>query len=214
MAELWWRLVGFGFRLLYNEMAFTYDLVSWCVSLGAWRKWQRSVFQYLPPTTTGKVLEIAHGTGNLQLDLHAAGYQSIGYDLSPFMGRITQAKLQRQRLTPQLAQGMAQQLPFPNAAFAAVISTFPTSFIFEAATLREIERILQPDGKLIVVLNGALRGQNLLVRFIEWLYHITGQRAAPQTDITRYFQGYGLTIEAITVDCGGSLAQLIVATKK
>ena len=34
LEKTWWSLIRFGFRLLYNEMAFTYDTVSWVVSLG------------------------------------------------------------------------------------------------------------------------------------------------------------------------------------
>lgn len=97
LQKFWWRFVRFGFRLLYNELAFTYDIVSWFVSLGEWRAWQRSALRHLPPT--GRILELAHGTGNLQLDLHAAGYyQTIGYDLSPYMGQITRYKLERRGL--------------------------------------------------------------------------------------------------------------------
>ncbi|MBM4425321.1 MAG: hypothetical protein FJ030_18410, partial [Chloroflexi bacterium] len=33
-------LLRLAFRLLYNEFAFTYDLVSWAVSVGQWRQWQ------------------------------------------------------------------------------------------------------------------------------------------------------------------------------
>ncbi len=39
MQKLWVGLIKFGFRLLYQEMAWTYDWVSWLVSLGEWRRW-------------------------------------------------------------------------------------------------------------------------------------------------------------------------------
>jgi ubiquinone/menaquinone biosynthesis C-methylase UbiE len=77
---LWRRLLRFGFRLLYNELAFTYDMVSAVVSLGAWRCWTRAALRQL--ASDGLILELAHGTGNLQLDLAAAGRRSVGFDLS------------------------------------------------------------------------------------------------------------------------------------
>ena len=40
--KLWVTLVRFGFRLLYYELAWTYDLVSWLVSLGEWVRWHRA----------------------------------------------------------------------------------------------------------------------------------------------------------------------------
>jgi ubiquinone/menaquinone biosynthesis C-methylase UbiE len=211
--SLWWRLVRFGFRLLYNEMAFTYDLVSWVVSLGAWRSWQRAAINFLPDPATGVILELAHGTGNLQSDLHAAHYRSIGYDLSPAMGRIAQHKLQQQGISAVLARGRAEQLPFANASFAAVVSTFPTGFIFAPETLHEVNRVLQPGGKMIVVLNGVLTGGGIVKSFLEWLYRITGQRNETGFDVKSLFDGYGFDVSAHEVPLPRSIAQLIVATK-
>jgi ubiquinone/menaquinone biosynthesis C-methylase UbiE len=48
----------FAFRLLYYELAFTYDWVSWFVSMGQWRSWQRAA---LPHLRGQHILEIAHG---------------------------------------------------------------------------------------------------------------------------------------------------------
>jgi ubiquinone/menaquinone biosynthesis C-methylase UbiE len=211
VENLWWRLVRFGFRLLYNELAFTYDWVSWIVSLGAWRCWQRSTLNYLP--ASGQVLEIAHGTGNLQLDLHEAGYSVTGYDLSPAMGQITQGKLRKRAYTPQLAQGIAQQLPFAAETFAAVVSTFPTDFIVQAETLREVHRILQDDGRFIIVLNGMFTGGGIVQSFIEWLYRITGQREEKQVSPQAYFEGYGFDVQTAQAPCRNSMAQLVILTK-
>ena len=90
MKALWWRLVRFGFRLLYQEMAWTYDLVSWAVSLGEWRAWQRAA---LPFVSGRHVLEIAHGPGHLLLALSTAGFTVSGLDLSPQMGRQARRRL-------------------------------------------------------------------------------------------------------------------------
>ena len=71
MSQAWWALVRFGFRLLYNELAFTYDTVSWVVSLGAWRCWVDAALAHLDGQSP--VLELAHGPGNLHIDLALAG---------------------------------------------------------------------------------------------------------------------------------------------
>ncbi|MEL7434124.1 MAG: class I SAM-dependent methyltransferase [Chloroflexota bacterium] len=209
----WWQAVRFGFRLLYHEMAFTYDTVSYLVSLGQWRAWQRTALQFLPDPTTGTVLEIAHGTGNLQLDLHAAGYNTVAFDYSAEMGHIARRKTARQGITPPFVRGMAQQLPFADNSVAAIVTTFPTNFIIQPETLTEAHRVLQSDGRLIAVLNGTLTGSGVVTGFIEWLYKITGQRDEGYA-ITDYFGGYNYTsVEAHSVDCDGSQAQLIVLTK-
>jgi ubiquinone/menaquinone biosynthesis C-methylase UbiE len=214
VGNLWWRLVRFGFYLLYNEMAFTYDWVSYVVSLGAWRCWQRSALKHLTAPSGALILELAHGTGNLQLDLLAAGYNTFGYDLSPFMGRIAKRKLAKQGYTAKLARGRAQQLPFPDNTFEAVISTFPTDFIIQPETLREVHRVLAPSGQFIIVPNGELTG-GVSGAGIEWLYRITGQRGGDGTSsLNGFFTPYGFDAAAYTEQCPRSIAQVIVAQKR
>ncbi len=209
--KLWWRLIQFGFHLLYNQLAFTYDMVSWLVSLGLWRHWQRAAISFLPPPANAPILELAHGTGNLQLDLRAAGYQSIGYDLSPYMGRIARRKLLHAGYPLRLVRGKAQQLPFPANTFPAIIATFPTAFIIEPSTLKEAHRVLRDDGMLIIVTSGMFTGGGVLKRFIEWLYVITGQRKSHLS--LRYFADYGFTASLEQVACPRSFAQVIIARK-
>jgi ubiquinone/menaquinone biosynthesis C-methylase UbiE len=213
MKKLWWRLIRFAFRLLYNELAFSYDLVSTVVSLGAWRCWQRTALKYLPTLSPEFVLELAHGTGNLQIDLHEAGYQSIGYDLSPNMGRIAQKRLQKNNMNARLVRGMAQRLPFPDAHFAAVISTFPTDFIVAPETLQEVHRVLREGGYFVIVPNGILTGGGLVKRFLEWLYRITGQREGGNLDVIQFFARYGFEAKMLEEPCPRSVAQVIVARK-
>jgi ubiquinone/menaquinone biosynthesis C-methylase UbiE len=223
----WWRLVRFGFRLLYNEMAFTYDTVSKLVSMGAWRCWQRSALKHLHVSPEARILELAHGTGDLQHDLFAAGYYPIGYDLSPYMGRITQRKLKRQGISPRLIRGKVQQLPFKDAVFDAILCTFPTDFIVERQTLSEVRRILRPGGTFVVVINGAFTGKGVVISLLEWLYRITGQRrrqdANPATGQSltkmvyeRFLQNFtqnGFDAQLVEEPCPRSSAQLVVARR-
>ncbi|MGB7337491.1 MAG: class I SAM-dependent methyltransferase [Phototrophicaceae bacterium] len=209
----WWNLVRFGFRLLYHEMAFTYDAVSYGVSLGQWRCWQRSALNFLPTPDAGTLLEIAHGTGNLQLDLHEAGYTSIAYDYSAQMGQIARNKLARHTINGNFSQGLAQQLPFADESFTAIVTTFPTNFIIQPETLQEAYRVLKPDSCLIAVLNGALTSDGIVQKFIESLYAITGQRSDTTQSAPDYFDGYGFTVEMQQIACKGSQAQLVILRK-
>jgi ubiquinone/menaquinone biosynthesis C-methylase UbiE len=215
VASAWWALIRFGFRLLYNEMAFSYDLVSAVVSLGEWRCWQRAALKHLSVPKDRLILELAHGTGNLQLDLNAGGYTNVvGYDLSPYMGRIASRKMHRQRLKPRLVRGMAQKLPFASGSFSAVISTFPTNFIVAPETLHEVYRVLQPDGHLIIVPNGILTGGGVTEAGLEWLYRITGQREDGSLSLSKFFADFGFEAESIHDSCPRSTAQVILGRKK
>jgi len=214
MVKLWWRLVRFGFRLLYNEMAFTYDLVSSIVSLGAWRCWQRAALKHLQVEPGSLILELAHGTGNLQIDLLKAGYRTVGYDLSPYMGRIAKAKLTEQDYPADLVRGKAQQLPFPSETFPAIVSTFPTDFIMQPETLREVYRILQPQGQFIIVPNGILTSGGVSGTGIEWLYRITGQRGGTNLNLQDFFTSCGFEANTFSEECPRSVAQVIVTRKR
>ncbi|MFZ5918674.1 MAG: class I SAM-dependent methyltransferase [Chloroflexota bacterium] len=173
MSTIWRALLEFLFRLLYRELAWSYDWVSRVVSLGHWREWQRLALRYVRGS---ELLELACGTGNLLLDWHAAGWAAVGLDLSPQMVRLARRKLLVYDIPLRLTRARAQALPFSDATFDSVVATLPAEFIVQPATLKEVRRILRPGGRLVVVLGAALTGRDLRSRVIEWLYAITGQR--------------------------------------
>src|SRR5258708_38927690 len=102
IRSLYWRLVKFGFRLLYNEMAFTYDGVSWVVSMGEWRTWQRAAIAHLGVQPGAQVLELAHGTAALQIDLRAAGFDSVAGEYSPSIGGIGRRRVLKEHIITKL----------------------------------------------------------------------------------------------------------------
>jgi ubiquinone/menaquinone biosynthesis C-methylase UbiE len=213
LAAVWWRLVRFGFRLLYNEMAWTYDTVSKVVSLGQWRDWQRVALRYLDPPSDGVVLELAHGTGDLQIDLAEAGYRSVGLDRSRRMGRIARRKLRTHGIGANLVRGDARRLPFPGNFFGAVTSTFPTEFIVHPDTLAEAHRVLAPGGRFVVVVNGFLTGKNPSAEALEWLYRVTGQRGPWPEDALDLLRDAGFEPQVITERLPHSAVLMVVGEK-
>ncbi len=169
-------ILKLAFSLLYNQMAGSYDLVSWTVSAGQWRSWQRSALPFL----TGRpVLEVAHGTGNLLLDLLSLGLQPIGLDLSPAMSRIASRKLKRRLgvadLPAPLVCGRAGALPFASGSVSSIVSTFPTEFIVEADVIAEFYRVLRPGGACVCVPAAQITGPAVFDRWAAWLFRVTGQ---------------------------------------
>ncbi len=59
VQSAWRGLVRVGFRLLYHEMSWTYDIVSHVVSLGQWGAWRRAC---LPFIVGPRVLELGYRT--------------------------------------------------------------------------------------------------------------------------------------------------------
>lgn len=170
------KFLRFSFRLLYNELAWTYDVVSWLVSLGDWRVWQRAA---LPFVEGPVVLEVGHGPGHMLLALSAAGYQVIGLDLSRQMGQLARHKLQQAGLAASLIHSDVESLPLATAKFNTVLATFPTEYVISPSTLTNVSRVLKANGRFVIVPEGHLTGHTCIHRFIEWLYTITGQRSGP-----------------------------------
>ncbi len=196
-----YRLLRWGFGLLYNQLAWTYDAVAWLVSLGQWQTWTRCVLPFLRGS---RVLELAHGTGNLLPELAAAGHRPTGFDLSPAMGRIAGRKLTRQGLAVPLTRGMAQILPFPAGTFDSAVSTFPAAFILDPLALSEVHRVLAPDGIFVVLPIAHLTGRGPLARALEWLYRVTGQRPERGFPIPPQFAAAGFRTELRWVELPGS----------
>ena len=168
------RGIRFAFHQFYNRFAFTYDTVSAIVSRGEWRSWTRAA---IPFVQGQRVLEIAFGTGNLHLDLCAAGYTPFGIDLSSHMHAITQKKMRAQQISPRLARADVCALPFPSNFFSTLVMTFPPGFIFNPAALREMYRVLQTQGVLVWVDAAELDGNDWWNRFINRAFQITGTGA-------------------------------------
>jgi SAM-dependent methyltransferase len=213
VSSLWWALVRFGFRLLYNELAFTYDTVSRIVSLGQWHDWQRAALKHLDAPPGAPILELAHGTGQFLIDLRTAGYETFSIDVSRAMGRIARRKLQRWGYWPRLVRARAQALPFPDQRFAAVVSTFPTEFIIAPATLAEVHRVLKPGGRLVVVFNGLLTANTAATNALELAFRITGQRGPWSVDVEQRIAAAGFNAQVISEPLEHSTALLMVAER-
>lgn len=131
---------------LYDELAGSYDPVSWLVSLGAWDEWRQLALD----ETQGRVLELGYGTGALLAALAARGHFVVGLELSPAMQRTAARRFARGQAPPQV-RARAQQMPLAAASFDTVAATFPAPYILAGATLAECQRVLKPGGRLVVV---------------------------------------------------------------
>jgi ubiquinone/menaquinone biosynthesis C-methylase UbiE len=204
------RFIKFGFHLLYHQLAFTYDAVAGLVSLGQWQAWGRTALLYVRGP---RVLELGHGPGHLLIALARSGCRPIGLDSSPEMIRLARQNLRRAESRVPQVRCRVQALPFRSDVFESVVSTFPTDYIAEIATLREVRRVTNNRGRFVVVFGAQLIGREPSKLIIDWLYRLTGQREAPLDEEESIFDRVGMPARIETKTIGASTVTLIVADK-
>lgn len=161
------QLLHLTFTALYYPLAPLYDKISYYSFLGQWPKWQQAT---LPRIQGKRVLEVGCGTGALLTEILKRGYKAYGVDASPRMLAQARKRLAAAGFSDRLVQGKVQQLPFPDDSFETVISTFPTEYIIDLESLNEIQRVLYPGGRLIIVDMANLKPFNLPAKILLWLY--------------------------------------------
>jgi ubiquinone/menaquinone biosynthesis C-methylase UbiE len=163
-------------KLLYNDLAWAYDFIASIVSLGNWYNWVKTV---IPLIEGRNILEIGHGTGHLQKELHHSSFSTFSIDQSLKMGKIAKKRLNNNHINNSCIVGKAQHIPFPSNHFNSVVATFPTSCIFERDSLKEIKRVLIPGSDLIILLAAWISESSIPGALLAKIYHLTGQAPDP-----------------------------------
>jgi len=142
--------------------------------LAGWR-------QELLAGVRGRVLEVGAGTG-ANLPHYPPGTDLVLTEPSAGMLSRAQARAADLGYAPDIRRASAQSLPFPDAAFDAVVSTLVFCNVPEpAAGLGEIRRVLKPGGRLLMIehvrppnplLAGVAAGLDLITARI-WGEHLT-----------------------------------------
>ena len=201
----WSRLVRFGFRQLYTRFAWAYDAIAAGVSFGEWLEWGRCAIPFLRGR---RILELAHGPGHLHVALRERGFAVVSIDLSAQMSDMARRRVEAllRRQPEQAARGLrlaradARRLPFQNASFESVVSTFPTDFIVTPEALSEARRVLEPGGVLVVVPTAEMRQRGASERVVAGLYHLTGQRRRTPLPLTQRLAEAGFSFRAEHVE--------------
>lgn len=118
----------------------------------------------------GHTLEVAIGTG-LNIPAYSGEVTLSGVDLSPAMLKVAQDRAFQQGREVVLQLSDAEQLPFADATFDAVVCTFSLCGIPEPATaVAEMSRVLKPGGLLLLADHVA--AANLAVRGVQRLLEL------------------------------------------
>ena len=120
-----------------------------------------------------RVLDVASGTGNLAIPAAKTGAAVVGQDIAPNLLEQARAWARKERLTIRFDENDAEDLPYADGAFDAVISMFGAMFTPQPAVVAaEMVRTCRPGGR-IAMANWTPGG------FIGQMFKIVGKYAPP-----------------------------------
>ena len=150
---------------MFDDLSPRYDLVNHLITFGQATRWRRRLVSLLPGG--GRVLDLGCGTGDVMIEVLRQGRATnvVGVDLTPGMLRRAGERLADGGVgeRARLLRGDGETLPFRDACFEAVVSSFVMRNVGDrAAAYREIARVLKPGGRYVQLEMG--RPRNRLAR--------------------------------------------------
>ena len=164
-------------REMFSGIAKKYDFLNHFLSVNIDKRWRRKVAVKLRDILDDKnavVLDVACGTGDLSLELGSnAKARIIGTDFCRPMLKIAKEKTRKQSQKIPYIEGDALNLSFADESFDAVTIAFGLRNLanFEDG-IRELKRILKPNGKLVILEFSAPRVPGLRQTFQFYFSHI------------------------------------------
>ncbi|HXR12043.1 MAG TPA: bifunctional demethylmenaquinone methyltransferase/2-methoxy-6-polyprenyl-1,4-benzoquinol methylase UbiE [Gaiellaceae bacterium] len=138
------RLPADGVRRMFDRIAPVYDAMNRVMTAGLDRRWRRATVDAVV-RPGDRVLDACCGTGDLAIAARGRGADVVGLDFSEAM--LARARSKRSNI--EWIAGDVLALPFEDGSFDAVTVGFGVrNFADLAAGLRELRRVLRPDGRL------------------------------------------------------------------
>lgn len=142
-------------RGVFDAVASRYDVMNDAMSGGIHRLWKRYTIAVANPQPGDRVLDIAGGTGDLALafapKVGPTG-QVVHTDINEAMLREGRNRLLDAGVVLPTVVCDAECLPFPDGHFDTVTVAFGLrNMTHKDGALREMQRVLRPGGKLLVL---------------------------------------------------------------
>lgn len=140
---------------VFTSVASKYDVMNDLMSGGLHRLWKRYAVSISGVRTGQRVLDVAGGSADLsRLFLKEVGStgQVVLTDINNAMLRVGRNRLLDDGIATPVTQCDAEHLPFPDDHFDCVSIAFGLRNVtHKDAALREMQRVLKPGGRVIVL---------------------------------------------------------------
>lgn len=141
---------------MFDNIAPSYDLLNRLLSLGIDRSWRKKAIRLLDPAKAKTVLDVATGTADVAIEIarQLKPEKIIGVDIAQQMLEIGREKVSKRGLAEviELQLGDSENLPFESNTFDAITVAFGVrNFEDLGKGLSEMQRVLKPGGKLVVL---------------------------------------------------------------
>ena len=140
---------------VFTSVASKYDIMNDLMSVGLHRLWKRFAVSVSGVRSGQRVLDVAGGSADLsRLFLQKVGStgQVVLTDINNAMLRVGRDRLLDEGINTPTAQCDAEHLPFPDNYFDCVSIAFGLRNVtHKEAALREMQRVLKPGGRVIVL---------------------------------------------------------------
>ena len=176
---------------MFNKIAQKYDLFNDIITFGMHRQWKRFVARQTNLHAEQSCLDLCCGTGDIAREVlrQYPSSKVTGLDFSEEMLNIAESK-NNNEITVQYIPGDAMNIPFQDAAFDAVTIGYGMRNVQNISQfLREILRVLKPEGVLVSLDVGKVRIPILAELNHFYFFHIVplvGKLLMPGEKIFKY----------------------------
>ena len=140
--------IGTVARELFAPIGRDYDRVAAVLSFGQDPRWRRALVAGCPVPPAAHVLDVATGTAAVAIAMAKRyGCRVTGLDQSAGMLKTGEHHVALAGLTGriELVEGRAEELPFDDASFEGVTSTYFLRYVEDVpAAIRELARVARP----------------------------------------------------------------------
>lgn len=142
---------------MFNTIAPRYDFLNRLLSLGIDRSWRRFAVGKIKSTPSGRILDVATGTGDVALEIASqtsASVTIVGIDFSREMIELGKQKISTSPYAARISLQVApcEDIPFDDNSFDSITIAFGIRNVVDRAQgLMEMYRVLRPDGKVVIL---------------------------------------------------------------